>query len=60
MGFDELKKKVTDTLGDEKQTDDLLDKGAAAINDKTGDKFAGQVQQGRDFIDGKVGDEFNK
>lgn len=60
MGFDEIKKKVSDVLGDEKTTDDALDKGADFINSKTGGKYADKVKQGRDAADGKVGDEFGK
>ena len=56
MGFDEIKKTVTGALGDEKKTDEILDKGADFVNDKTGGKYTDQVKQGRDFIDSKVGD----
>lgn len=61
MGFDAFRDKITekanDVLGDEKQTDDALERAETFVNDKTGDKYADKVEQGRDFIDGKVGDE---
>ncbi len=57
MAFDELKKKASEALGNEKTSDDALDRGSDFINDKTGNKHEDKVKQGRDFIDGKVGDE---
>ncbi|TDE99087.1 antitoxin [Occultella glacieicola] len=57
MGFDELKKKAGELLGNEERTDSALDRAADFANDKTGGKYADKVQQGRDFADGKVGDE---
>ncbi|MFV0254279.1 MAG: antitoxin [Beutenbergiaceae bacterium] len=57
MGFDAFKDKVTDALGDEERSDSILDKAEEFINDKTDGKYADKVEQGRDFIDGKVGDE---
>ena len=61
MGFDAFKDKVTETvsdvLGNEQQTDAALDKAEELVNDKTDNKFSDKVEQGRDFIDGKVGDE---
>lgn len=57
MGFDAFKDKVNDVLKDEKKTDDALDKAAGFIDEKTGGQHADKVQQGRDFLDGKVGDE---
>ncbi|WP_156253189.1 antitoxin [Pseudactinotalea terrae] len=61
MGFDAFKdkisEKVNDVLGDEEQTDNALDRAEGFVNDKTGDKYADKVDQGRDFIDGKIGDE---
>ena len=61
MGFDAFKdkvaEKVNDVLGNEEQTDATLDRAEAFVNEKTGDKYADKVEQGRDFIDGKVGDE---
>ena len=57
MGFDAFKDKVKDVLGNEEQTDAALDKAEQLVNEKTDGKYAGQVEQGRDFVDGKVGDE---
>lgn len=57
MAFDSFKDKVSEALGNEEQTDSAIDKAADFANEKTGDKYADQVEQGRDFIDGKVGDE---
>jgi hypothetical protein len=57
MGFDELKKKASELLGNEEKTDDALDRAARFANEKTGGKYEDKVQQGRDFADGKVGDE---
>lgn len=57
MGFDAFKDKVNDVLGDEQQTDDAIEKAKDFANDKTGGTYADQVEQGGDFVDGKVGDE---
>lgn|SRR5690625_4035781 len=57
MGLDEIKKKVTKALSDEEGTDAHLDKGADAINRRTGNKHADKVSKAREFLDGKVGDE---
>jgi len=57
MGLDDIKKKVTDALSDEDRTDAHLDKGADAINQRTGGKYADKVDKARDFLDDKVGDE---
>jgi len=57
MGFDAFKDKVNDILGDEQRSDDALDKAADFANEKTGDKFADHVEQGRDMADGKLGEE---
>jgi hypothetical protein len=57
MGLDAFKNKINDVLGDEKQTDDALERAERFINDKTGGKHADKVDKGREFIDGKVGDE---
>lgn len=56
MGFDEIKRKAQSALGDEQKTDEYLDKGADFINEKTGGKYSDKVQQGRDFLDDKIGD----
>ncbi|WP_420115086.1 antitoxin [Pseudactinotalea sp.] len=61
MGFDAFKdkvsQKVNEVVGNEEQTDNALDQAQKFVNEKTGDKYADKVEQGRDFIDGKVGDE---
>ncbi|HIZ37914.1 MAG TPA: antitoxin [Candidatus Ruania gallistercoris] len=57
VGFDELKNKATEALGNEDQTDSALDKGADFVGEKTGGQHDDKIQQGRDFLDGKVGDE---
>lgn len=57
MGFDAFKDKVNDVLGNEQQTDDAIEKAKDFANDKTGGKYADQVEQGGDFADGKVGEE---
>ena len=50
------KEALSSITGDEQKSDDLLDKGQNAVNEK----FAGhedQVQQGRDALDGRLGSE---
>lgn len=59
VGFDELKNKATDALGNEEQTDSALDKGSDFVGEKTGGQHDQKIQQGRDFLDGKVGEENN-
>ena len=57
MALDDLINKGKDMLNDEQKTDQLLDAAADTANKATGEKFADQVKQGRDFLDGKLGDE---
>lgn len=57
MGIGDFINKGKEALGNEEQSDKLLDGAADGVNKVTGDKFADQVQQGRDFADGHVGDE---
>lgn len=57
MGLDDIKKKVTGALSDEERTDAHLDKGADAINERTGGKHADKVSKAREFLDSKLGDE---
>src|SRR5699024_12294745 len=57
VGFDELKGKASEALQNEEQTDSALDKAADFIDEKTGGEHADKIQQGRDVIDGKTGDE---
>lgn len=56
-GFDELKNKAAEALKNEEKTDDALDRAADFANEKTGGKHSDKVQQGRDFLDRKLGDE---
>ena len=58
MVFDSIKKKVSEVLGDENQTDGVLDKAADFASEKTGGKYDDKIAQGREAVDGKVGDEF--
>lgn len=57
VGFDELKNKASEALQNEEKTDGALDSASDFVNKKTGGKHEDKVQQGRDFLDGKVGDE---
>ncbi|QOR70276.1 antitoxin [Ruania alkalisoli] len=57
VGFDDLKNKASEVLKDEEKTDQGLDAASDFINDKTGGQHADKIEQGRDFLDGKVGDE---
>lgn len=60
MGIDDLVNKGKEMLNDEQQTDKLLDGASNAANKVTGDKFKDQIKQGRDVLDGHVGDERKK
>lgn len=60
--FDNIKNKATDLARDnadkvEQATDVALDKAADIANEKTGGKYADQVQKGRDVADGQIGQE---
>lgn len=55
MAFDSIKNKVTDLLGDEEQTDAVLDKAAEFVNEKTGGQHEDKIAQAREFADGKLG-----
>lgn len=57
MGIDDLINKGKEFLNDEQQSDKLLDGASSAANKVTGDKFKDQIKQGRDFLDGQLGDE---
>lgn len=64
MSFDAIKNKlseavdgVTSSLKDEQKSDELLDKAADFVNEKTDSKHADKVAQARDFLDSKIGDE---
>ncbi len=60
MGFDDLKGKATDALGQhgdkvEEYSDQGLDKGAEFAEGKG--LGADHVDQGREFLDGKIGEQ---
>ncbi len=57
MGFDDIKNRVSKVTGDEEKTDAALDKAAHAIDERTGGKHADKIDQARDFLDSKLGDE---
>lgn len=57
VGFDELKNKATEALGNEDQTDSALDKGADFVGEKTGGQHDDKIQKGRDFLDDKLGEQ---
>ena len=49
MGIGDFINKGKDALGNEEQSDKLLDGASDGINKVTGGKFEDQVSQGRDF-----------
>ena len=55
-GFDELKKKAAEVLGNEEQTDGALDKAANFLSEKTGGQHDDKIEKGRNFLDDKLGD----
>ena len=60
MGHDDLTNKAKDAVNSEKGeefSDQGLDKATDFANDKTGGKFEDQINQGRDGVDGKLGNE---
>ncbi|AOP53010.1 MAG: antitoxin [Brevibacterium aurantiacum] len=60
MGLDDLTNKAKDAVNSEKGeefSDQGLDKATDFANDKTGGKFEDQINQGRDGVDGKLGNE---
>ncbi len=65
MGFDEIKKKVTDLVSDNAdKVSDGVDKATDFIDDKTGGKYSEHLEgvddKARDFIDRVDGDENDK
>ena len=56
-GFDELKNKATEALGNEEKTDSALDKAANFLSEKTGGQHDDKIQKGRDFLDDKLGEQ---
>ena len=60
LGLDDLTNKAKDAVNGEKGeefSDQGLDKATDFANDKTGGKFEDQINQGRDGVDGKLGNE---
>ena len=62
MGFGDFVDKAKDMAGEhEDKVKDGIDKAADVVDDKTGEKFSGQVDQGadaaKDFVDGLDDDE---
>lgn len=60
MGLDDLTNKAKDAVNSEKGeefSDQGLDKATDFANDKTGGKFEDQINQGRDGVDGKLGND---
>lgn len=60
MGLGDMINKGKDALknvtGDEEKSDQLLDKGQDFANDKFGG-HEDKIQQGRDALDGRIGDQ---
>ena len=56
MGIGDFINKAKEALGNEEQSDKLLDGASDGVNKITGGKYEDQVRQGRDFADGHVGD----
>ncbi|MBM6590422.1 MULTISPECIES: antitoxin [Brevibacterium] len=60
MGLDDLTNKAKDAMNSDKGeefSDQGLDKATDFANDKTGGKFEDQINQGRDGVDGKLGND---
>ena len=60
MGLEDLTNKAKDAVNSDKGeefSDQGLDKATDFANDKTGGKFEDQINQGRDGVDGKLGNE---
>lgn len=58
MGLDDLRKKATDYLNNDKgeaATDAALDRAAGLVDAGTGRKYSDKVTQGRDTLDEKIG-----
>lgn len=59
MGFDDLKGKATDSLGENSdKVEQVSDQGLDKAGEFAEGKGAGgdQVDQGKDFLDGKIGE----
>ena len=60
MGLEDLTNQAKDAVNSDKGeefSDQGLDKATDFANDKTGGKFEDQINQGRDGVDGKLGNE---
>jgi hypothetical protein len=56
MGIGGLGDKAQDALGNEKVSDQALDKGEQFADDKTGGKYDGQTDKAGDMADQRLGD----
>jgi hypothetical protein len=54
MGFLDDAKKLVDEHED--QVDQGIEKAGDLVDDKTGGQYAGQVDQGQEFLEGRTGD----
>jgi hypothetical protein len=54
MGFLDDAKRLVDEHED--QVDAGIEKAGDLVDEKTGDKYAGQIDKGQEFIEGKTGD----
>lgn len=60
MGLEDLTNQAQDAINSEQAegvSDNAFDKASDFANEKTGGQFEDQVEQGRDFADGQVGNE---
>jgi hypothetical protein len=57
MGIGGLGDKAQDALGNEKVSDQALDKGEQFADDKTGGKYDAQTDKAGDMADQRLGDE---
>ncbi|SEE64064.1 antitoxin [Ruania alba] len=56
VGFDDIKNKASEALKNEEQTDQGLDAAANFADEKTGGQHSEHIDKGRDFLDGKLGE----
>ncbi|MDO5747714.1 MAG: antitoxin [Actinomycetaceae bacterium] len=57
MDFGSIKDKAAGMLGNEEQTDAVLDKVEGVASKVTGGKFDDKIESARDAIDQRIGDE---
>ena len=57
MGFlDDATNKAKDLIDDnDEKVDDAIEKAGDVVDDKTGDKYAGHIDKGQDFLQDKTG-----